>query len=110
MNKVEKGNCYQFDIPDESLNAEETQSVIDALLWDLKRTKMGETFTVDIAIGPHEGAEQMAWDEFVGSRVKFSRAVFEKSEEVTRQACVDFLREHFADMLTLPPPGLRRIK
>jgi len=108
--KIKYGNCYQFDLPDDTLNSDETAQVVNALLFDLKRTPAGESFILDISIGP-DSAEDAPWDEFLKSRKKFHRAAFERTEEkLTKDDIVEFLRQHFADMLTLPPPKLRRIK
>lgn len=110
MDKVKNGNCYQFDIPDDCLNKEETAQVIQALLFDLKRTPVGESFVLDIAIGP-DSPDDMGWKEFVQSRRKFNRAEFKKEgKDVSRDDVVQFLRENFADLLTLPPPTLKRVK
>ena len=110
MEKVKYGNCYQFNIPDEFLNAEETGQVLDSLLFDLKRTPIGETFVLDISIGP-DTPEDLPWEEFVTTRRAFKRAEFIKREKsIARDDMLHFLREHFADMLTLPAPKLKRIK
>ena len=110
MQDIEYGNCYNFDLPDDRLNEEETRDVINALLFDLRRTPAGSTFVLDIAIGPPR-EEEMSWEEFQTSRVKFQRAEFEKANaKVSETEAIDFLRAHFGDMLTLPRPGLRRIK
>jgi len=108
--KVEHGNCYNFDLPDDRLNEEETRDVINALMFDLRRTPVGKTFVLDIAIGP-ERDEEMPWEEFLSSRVKVKRAEFEKEDKkIVESEVIDFLRQHFDEMLTLPRPGLRRIK
>ncbi len=107
---IENGNCYNFDLPDECLNEDETRDVINALLFDLRRTPVGKTFILDVAIGP-ERDEEMPWQQFVASRVKIKRAEFPKeTAKISVVEVVNFLREHFDDMLTLPRPGLRRIK
>lgn len=107
---IEHGNCYNFDLPDDRLNEDETRDVINALMFDLRRTPVGKVFVLDIAIGP-ERDDDMPWEEFLSSRMKFKRAKFEKNEsKIAETQVVDFLREHFDDMLTLPRPGLRRIK
>lgn len=110
MKKVSRGNCYQFDLPDDRLNDVETKQVIDALTWDLENTPVGETFVLDIAIGP-DSPKKLPWAQFVASMKKFKRAEYEKtSQSISERDAIDFLREHFADLLTLPRPGLRRIK
>jgi hypothetical protein len=107
---IEHGHCYNFDLPDDCLNADETRDVIDALVFDLRRTPAGKSFVLDISIGP-ERDDGMSWQQFVATRVKFKRAEFIKENaKVSETEIVDFLREHFDDMLTLPRPGLRRIK
>jgi len=107
---IEHGNCYNFDLPDDRLNADETRDVINALMFDLRRLPVGKKFVLDIAIGP-ERDESMPWQQFVSTRVKFKRAEFEKEKaKIPESEVVDFLREHFDEMLTLPRPGLRRIK
>jgi len=108
--KVKFGNCYQFDLPDNCLTKDETDQVIQALLFDLKRTPEGETFVLDIAIGP-DMLPNMEWSAFVDSQKVFKRAGFKREPgQVKREDVVQFLREHFADMLTLPAPTLKRIK
>jgi len=108
--KIEYGNCYQFDLPDDKLNADETAQVINALLFDLKRTPSGESFILDISIGP-DSPEDVPWDEFLKSRKQFQRAAFERTDQkLGKDDIIDFLRQHFADLLTLPPPKLKRIK
>jgi len=57
---IDHGNCYNFDLPDECLNADETRDVINALLFDLRRTPLGKTFVLDIAIGPERDSD-MPW-------------------------------------------------
>lgn len=110
MADIEHGNCYNFDLPDEQLNEEETRDVINALLHDLRRTPTGETFILDIAIGPDRHKNQ-SWAEFLETRKAFKRASFEKESDLVREHdVVQFLRENFAELLTLPRPGLRRIK
>ncbi|MGH9551050.1 MAG: hypothetical protein ACRD3W_16830 [Terriglobales bacterium] len=110
MADIEYGNCYNFDLPDERLNDEETRDVIAALLRDLRKTPTGKTFVLDIAIGPHQHPK-MGWEEFQKTRKVFKRAEFEKESDMIRETdIIHFLREHFDDMLTLPKPGLRRIK
>ena len=107
---IEHGNCYNFDLPDDRLNTEETRDVINALMFDLRRTPVGKTFVLDIAIGP-ERPSDMEWQEFISTRVKFKRAEFAKeSKKIEEAEVINFLREHFDDMLTLPRPGLRRVK
>ncbi len=107
---IDHGNCYNFDLPDECLNADETRDVINALLFDLRRTPLGKTFVLDIAIGPERDSD-MPWEEFVSTRAKFKRAEFPKEKAKYEDSeVIDFLREHFDEMLTLPRPGLRRIK
>jgi hypothetical protein len=108
--KVKYGNCYQFDLPDECLNADETAQVIDALLFDLKRVPVGESFVLDISIGP-DLPDSATWEEFVTTRKRFHRAAFVRdNEKISKEDIIDFLRQNFADMLSLPPPKLKRIK
>ena len=108
--KVKFGNCYQFDLPDNCLNKDETDQVIQALLFDLKRTPAGETFILDIAIGP-DMEPNMEWNDFVSSQKSFKRASFKRVDgQIKRDDVVQFLRDHFADMLTLPAPTLKRVK
>ncbi|HEY9776011.1 MAG TPA: hypothetical protein V6C81_19770 [Planktothrix sp.] len=103
-------NCYNFDLPDECLNAEETRDVINALMFDLRRVPAGGTFVFDIAIGPASDPDA-EWDKFLKTRKKFNRAEFHKEKKVVEESeVINFLREHFDDMLTLPRPGLRRVK
>ena len=110
MKKVSCGNCYQFDLPDDQLNDLETKQVIDALTWDLQNTPVGETFVLDIAIGP-DSPKKLSWPKYIASMRHFKRAEYHKTrEQVTERDAIEFLREHFAEMLTLPRPGLRRIK
>lgn len=107
---IDHGNCYQFDIPDEALNRDETEQVIDALLYDLEKLPVGKIFVLDIAIGP-DSAQGLEWTDFVSTRKKFKRAEFEKSSaQISKAEVIQFLRDNFADMLSLPAPGLRRIK
>lgn len=111
MNKVKHGNCYHFDLPDDCLNEVETRAVIDAFVADpvLKQTPIGEVFVLDIAIGP-DFAQELPWTEYVGSMRAFKRAEFKKEKfATTERAAIEFLRTHFADMLTLPAPSLRVI-
>ena len=110
MSKVGHGNCYQFDLPDDCLNDLETKQVIEALTWDLQKLPLGAKFVLDIAIGPDSPRKQ-SWEQFVASMRKFKRAEYEKeTDTISERDAIEFLREHFADLLTLPRPGLRRIK
>ncbi|HEY9719098.1 MAG TPA: hypothetical protein V6C69_16610 [Trichormus sp.] len=113
MKEIEHGNCYNFDLPDDCLNEEETRDVINALMFDLRRTPVGTVFVLDISIGEPRKSN-MSWKDFLASRTKFKRAEFKKENaKVPENEAIDFLREHFDDILTLPKPpkpGLRRIK
>jgi hypothetical protein len=103
-------NCYNFDLPDECLNSDETRDVINALMFDLRRVPVGGTFVFDISIGPASDPD-VPWTEFRKTRKKFNRAEFLKEKKAVDEAeLIKFLREHFDDMLTLPRPGLRRVK
>lgn len=110
LERIKYGNCYQFDVPDDRLDANETAQIIDALLFDLKRTPVGESFILDISIGP-DLPDDASWEEFLQSRRQFHRAAFEKSDQkLAKDEVIDFLRQNFAHILSLPPPKLKRIK
>jgi len=110
MKEIEHGNCYNFDLPDDCLNEEETRDVINALMFDLRRTPVGTKFILDISIGPARESD-MSWQKFLASRVKFKRADFEKAnKKIAESEAIDFLREHFAEMLTLPEPEFEQTK
>jgi hypothetical protein len=104
--------CFQFDLPDNCLNAEETQTAADYFLEQLQELKIGEIFTLDIAIGKGGGESSQSL-KFQARQRKFKSAQFEKiSDPVTEAEVMEFLRQNFDDMLTLPQPkrGLRRVK
>ncbi len=104
--------CFQFDLPDNRLNEDETQSAADYLLEQLQLMPVGEFFTLDIAIGKGGGESSQSL-KFQASQRRFKSAQFEKiSEPVTEAEVTEFLRQNFDDMLTLPKPkrGLRRVK
>lgn len=104
--------CFQFDLPDNCLNRDETQNAADYLLEQLQEVKIGEVFTLDIAIGKGGGESSQSL-KFQASQRKFKSAQFEKiSDPVTEAEVMEFLRQNFDDMLTLPQPkrGLRRVK
>jgi hypothetical protein len=108
--QIQYGNCYNFDLPDQCLNEEETRDAINALMFDLRRVPVGATFVLDISIGPAHDPDT-DWREFEKTRKKFTRAQFHKEKKaISEVEVIAFLREHFADILTLPRPGLRRVK
>lgn len=105
--RVKYGNCYGFDV-DPPLNVEETEQVINQLQFHLRGVPEGEEFVFDLRIGSLDDDED-DWASYVSKSKAFKRESFKREGKVTRQVVIDFLREHFADLLTLPS-GLKRVK
>ena len=105
--RIKYGNTYNFDV-EPPLNSEETELVINQLQFHLRGVPKGEVYTFDLRFGSDQDDDR-DWGPYVAKSRAFKRAYFEREGKVTRQVVIDFLREHFADLLTLPH-GLRVVK
>lgn len=90
------------------LTAEQTEQVIQMLLSYLRQTPEGETYVFDLRFGS-DNDDDTNWEEYTEKATWFKRSFFERSEEITRAEVEAFLREDFADVLTMQP-RLRRVK
>ncbi len=104
---IRYGNTYNFDL-DPPLDAEFTEMVINQLLFHLRGVPENEIYTFDLRFGS-DNDDDSDWSQYVEKSRDFQRAVFKREGKITRSIVIDFLREHFADMLTLPH-GLRVVK
>ena len=108
IDRVKYGNTYNFDL-EPPLDTEYTEQVINQLLFHLRSLPEGETYTFDLRFGS-DYDDASDWPKYAAKSRWIKRAYFKRDGKITREAVIDFLRESYMDVLTLPRPGLRRIK
>ncbi len=105
--RIKYGNTYNFDLQP-PLGSQETELVINQLLFHLRGVPEDEVYVFDLRFGSDHD-DDSDWAAYVAKSRAFKRAQFKREGKITRNTVIDFLREHFADMLTLPH-GLRVVK